>query len=253
MNNHLFLAHPEIIHFVEKDCTPDWQFLTNRINFYSFTFILNGQAEYEVDGQAYFVCKGDIIFVKPGSLRHAKTTGMTCVAVDFILPSGQSLDFPNCFHWGNMEDFRILFRDLKFEWLEKREGYYIKCQALFMLVLHKLLYECNETKNIHVENMKQFIMKNYTEDLTVAMVAKHVNLNSVYCGQLFKKVEKQTIASFINKVRINQSISLLDTGKNITEVAEETGFTDIYYFSNMFKKIVGVSPSAYKRRNFTVK
>ena len=252
MSGNDYVIHPEIIYFVEKDCAPDWQFETNLIYFYSFTFVLKGSVDYEVDGQRYLAGEGDIIFIKPGSLRFAKTKGMTCVAIDFVLPPNRHLNFPSIIKWGNLDQFRMLFQDLKFTWLEKREGYTLKCQAIFMLILHKLIYEQRgEEKNIHVESMKHYIMKNYTRNLTVEMVAKHVNLSRVYCGALFKKIEGQTIASFLNHVRINQATNLLETGKSISEVAVETGFADIYYFSNTFKKIMGISPGKYKRRGST--
>ena len=246
-----YTVHPEIIYFVEKDCGPDWKFQTNHIHFYSLTFVQAGSADYDIDAQHYAAGEGDVIFIKPGSLRYAKTTGMSCVAIDFILPPDQQLDLPSIMRRGSLEQFRRLFLDLKFNWLEKREGYKLKCQAIFMLVLHELLYELSgEHKNIHVENMKHFIMKNYMQSLSVAMVARHVNLSRVYCGALFKKIEGQTIASFINHVRINQAIHLLETGKSISETAAETGFTDIYYFSTTFKRIVGTNPSTYKKRSF---
>ena len=49
------------------------------------------------------------------------------------------------------------------------------------------------------------------------------------------------------KVRINRAMTLLESGEhNITTTAEECGFIDIYYFSNVFKKVVGMTPSKYK-------
>ena len=244
------LIHPEIEYFVTKKCSPDWAINNNKHPSYGVVFITEGSTEYEVNGVRYYATAGDVIFITPGSVRNATTTGMSCIAIDFKLLKDEKLEFPTVFSWGSFEEFHLLFQDIKFEWLQKEEGYKLKSQALFMLILHKLIYERKkQVKNIHVENMKFYIMKNYMKNITVSHVADHVKLSSVYCGALFKKIEGRTLAEFMNQVRINRAIDLLETNEyTITEIAEETGFMDVYYFSNMFKKIVGTSPSTYKKK-----
>ena len=243
------LIHPEVIYFTVKTCSPDWSITNNCHPFYGLVFIISGNTSYKINGVHYAAKAGDIIFTEPGSIRDAHTSGMSCVAIDFSLPKHEFINFPTLYSWGDFEEFHMMFQDLKFEWLQKQSGYKLKSQALVMLILYKLLYDRNKMpKNIHVENMKCFIMEHYTKNLTVANIAEQVNLNPVYCGALFKKIEGRTIAEFINQVRINKAVTLLESDEyTIGEVAEETGFIDIYYFSNMFKKTVGLSPSTYKK------
>lgn len=248
------LIHPEITYFTVKTCSAEWKIINNYHPFYGLVFIIEGSAVYEVNGIHYNVEAGDIIFTEPKSIRNANTSGMSCVAIDFTLPEHEHIDFPTLYSWGDFEEFHMMFQDLKFEWLQKQAGYRLKSQALVMLILYKILYERkNMPKNIHVENMKCFIMEHYTKNLTVSDIAEQVNLNPVYCGALFRKIEGRTIAEFINQVRINRAVNLLESGEyTIGEIAEETGFVDIYYFSNMFKKTVGMSPSAYKNKNLYI-
>ena len=242
------LLHPEMIYFVTKQCSREWKLDNNWTIFHSLVFIMEGSADYEVDGHYFHAQSGDVILIEPGSLRNATTRGMSCVGIDFQLLKGEKLDLPLVFSYGNLEELNLIFLDLKFEWLQKKPGFMLKSQALLMLLLHKLIYERKEgPKNAHVEVMKRYIMKNFRENITVKMVADDVGLSPVYCGALFKKVEALSISEFLNQVRINKAISLLETGEySIGEIADETGFMDIYYFSNTFKKTVGVSPSAYK-------
>ena len=51
---------------------------------------------------------------------------------------------------------------------------------------------------------------------------------------------------YINALRINEATHLLETGKTIEEIAGEVGFNDPKYFSKVFKKSSGLSPSGYK-------
>ena len=244
------VIYPKVIYFVSKNCSKEWGILPQEINFYSMLFVEEGSANYLIDGEKYEPQKGDVLFIKPGSTREAVTEGMTCIGIDFTLQEGDTIELPHLIHWGDFEDFHIHFQDLKFEWLQQKKGFELKSVACLMLVLHKLMYENKQKpKNIHVELMKKFIMENHKQDLPLAMIAKEVSLSPVYCGALFKRVEKCTIAEFLTQVRINRAITLLETGEySISETALESGFVDIYYFSNTFKKMVGISPSKYKNR-----
>lgn len=249
------MLHPEMIYFVTKTCSNEWKIENNWTTFHSLVFIMEGKAFYEVDGHAFEATAGEAILIEPGSFRNAKTSGMSCVGIDFNLFKGEKVDLPLVFKCDNLEELHGIFQDLKFEWLQKKPGFMLKSQALLMLLLHKLIYERKQAKtNVHVELVKQYIMRHYQLNLTVKAVADEVGLSPVYCGALFKKMEGQSISEFLNRVRINRAMSLLETGEyNIGEIAEETGFLDIYYFSNTFKKMVGMSPSAYKNdRNLKV-
>lgn len=244
------LFYPEVSYFVSKTCDRDWELSPREIEFYSMVFVEEGSADYIIAGQHKRIETGDVLCMPPGTFRTATTTGMTCIGINFFLPQGCDFELPLVTHWGDLEDFHIHFRDLKFEWLQQRVGFELKSAARLMLILHKLLYQKkHDAKNVHVEAMKSFIMENHKQDLSMAIIAKEVGLSSVYCGALFKKIENCTIAEFLTRVRINRAMTLLETGEHsISETAEECGFVDIYYFSNTFKKIVGISPSKYKNK-----
>ncbi len=98
-----------------------------------------------------------------------------------------------------------------------------------------------------MRSIKRYIIEHYSEDITVSGLAEKLNINSVYCGALFRKSEGKSIHNFLMKVRVNKAAILLQSGEyNISEVAELTGFKDVYYFSNTFKRIMGISPSEYR-------
>jgi AraC-like DNA-binding protein len=250
MGGNMIAIHPKMFYFVWKKCTPNWKICTQQIRFNDLLFVLEGHAEYTIDGRDYHIKKGDIVFIKSQSTRSASTTGMECVSIDFYLekPEEEALRLPVVSSRPDFDDFRWLFQDLNYELLQKREGYQLKCQAYFALIIHKLLFEGqSDSSNAHIETVKRYIIDHYDEKLTVKTLAQTANINPVYCGALFKRLEGRSISSFINSVRINKAAALLETGEyNVGEVAEKTGFSDVYYFSNTFKRLMGVSPNAYK-------
>ena len=239
--------HPDILHFISKNVTPEWSH-DDVLEKYSITYIESGAAEYEVDGCQFTASQGEMVFLKPGNRRKSKTNGMNVCVIDFRLPKGEDIDLPTIFKPGKVY---LRIKDMEYEWLQRNPGFMMKSQALLMLILHKLIYERDDfKKNEHVELIKHHIMQNYTKKITVKGIADSIGLNPVYCGALFKKVESCTINEFITHIRINRAISLLESGdSNIGRIAEYTGYNDVYSFSNTFKKIVGVSPSMYKNRN----
>ncbi len=79
-------------------------------------------------------------------------------------------------------------------------------------------------------------------------IARHFHGNFDYINRKFKKTMGQTIFQWLNEYRIQMAKDLLHSGfYNNSQIAEKTGFSNEYYFSRVFKKITGVTPSAYAK------
>ena len=104
----------------------------------------------------------------------------------------------------------------------------------------------NMDGNPVIENIKAFILENLEYDLTVSDIASLFHYNDVYLGRLFKEVTAQTVKEYINSERIKFAKKLLKSETNITEIAKETGFNSVPYFTRVFKKITGMSPTEYR-------
>jgi len=98
---------------------------------------------------------------------------------------------------------------------------------------------------------KRYIREHYKEDISLPMLADLANVSAVYLSRLFKKNEGINFLDYLNQYRIEVAKKmLLDIHFNINEVAELSGFKNAKYFSKIFKKIVGITPSEYRRRHF---
>ena len=93
------------------------------------------------------------------------------------------------------------------------------------------------------------IEKNYKrEDLSLQDVADEVNLSIPYLSKLFRREMGITFVDYLTNVRIREAIELLhDDNMKMYEIAENVGYSSQHYFSNVFKKKVGLSPNDYKR------
>jgi two-component system, response regulator YesN len=84
-------------------------------------------------------------------------------------------------------------------------------------------------------------------ELTVERVAASVGLSPNYFSHLFKRVRGQGFKDHLNALRIEKAQKLLAVGgRRVYEVARAVGFSDYKYFSAVFKKITGRSPTRYR-------
>lgn len=93
-----------------------------------------------------------------------------------------------------------------------------------------------------------FIMGNYTQDISLKVISEYTNVNSTSLSTDFNREVSMSISEYISKLRINKAKELLSTEMSIAEVMDAAGFTNMRYFSDMFKKEVGMTPLAYHKQ-----
>ena len=94
----------------------------------------------------------------------------------------------------------------------------------------------------------EIIQERYQEKITLCEIAEEVNVTPAYLSYSFRKYTGQTIVEYINKLRIEVSKCLLiNSDLQIKEVAERVGYEDAKYFSRVFHRIVGCSPTTYRK------
>ncbi|WP_395025301.1 helix-turn-helix transcriptional regulator, partial [Robinsoniella sp.] len=101
------------------------------------------------------------------------------------------------------------------------------------------------------KKLMSYIDEHYhNQDLSVAQIGDIFQLNPSYMGSVFKKVNDISILQYITNVRMEASKRLLESNQyKISEIAEQVGYSDVFYFSKRFKKSYGYSPKDYALRN----
>ena len=86
------------------------------------------------------------------------------------------------------------------------------------------------------------------EDMRLTLLAENMNMNPNYISQLFKKELGCGYHAYLNQVRVEKAKKYLrQTNEPITVVAELVGFSDYRIFTKIFKGIVGVTPSQFRK------
>lgn len=104
-----------------------------------------------------------------------------------------------------------------------------------------------EAQNKDIIYRAMHYIQNHYGDISLADVADAVNLNPSYFSNYFKRFTGESYSNYLNKVRIEESKRLLQTDCSISEIAQRVGFSDQSYFTNVFKKIEGISPNRWRK------
>ena len=103
-----------------------------------------------------------------------------------------------------------------------------------------------KSKNV-IERIRAVMDQRYAENLLVEDIAKAVYLTPTYVCLLFKQESGETVNEYLTKVRIEKAKALLrDPSNKFYEVSEAVGYSDPSYFSKLFKKYTGFTPSAFR-------
>lgn len=107
-----------------------------------------------------------------------------------------------------------------------------------------------EYRNHIVESVKAYVTEHIREKLTLNDVANAFLISSSYLSQLFKKYNDMGFNEYVTYRKICVAKELLSSSsKKIYEVADELGFENAFYFSKVFKKVAGISPTEYMNQN----
>ena len=100
--------------------------------------------------------------------------------------------------------------------------------------------------------IKDYIDRNYKKDISAKDVAGILGYSDVYFSKVFKQLFDDNFINYLTKVRIDRAKVLLkDVSFNIKEVGKSVGYADSNYFTKVFKRSVGMSPSEYRNRHNT--
>lgn len=111
----------------------------------------------------------------------------------------------------------------------------------------ELRYFDETAKEPQILKSIDYILDHFADEITCTKVAAHINFSPTYFSRLFKKETGRSYVEYVSFVRLQRAIALIRHSDNTLEqIAEELGFNTPNYFSNTFKKYVGLTPSEYR-------
>ena len=112
------------------------------------------------------------------------------------------------------------------------------------------LIRYNDCSHMYVKDAIKYIHENYNKNLSLEHVAQMINVSAPYLSSLFPKVLGTNFICYVQSVRIeNAKEMLLTTALKVYEIAYRVGYDDEKYFSQVFRKTEGISPSQFRSQS----
>ncbi|KXG74708.1 response regulator transcription factor [Thermotalea metallivorans] len=123
-------------------------------------------------------------------------------------------------------------------------------------------YLKNMTNRIHalrerelsglISKSLKYIHENYDQDISLDDVAKEMNMSYHYFCKFFKDAVGKNFVDYLTELRIEKSKELLkDAAVSVKEVCYKIGYSDPNYFSKIFKKVTGITPTEYRANSMS--
>jgi YesN/AraC family two-component response regulator len=106
----------------------------------------------------------------------------------------------------------------------------------------------NSRSALAIDKAKTYVQANLAEDLTAAKVAEVCCMSYFHFSRTFKRIAGESFNDFVQKARIRRAGELLAyPNYTVTRVCFEVGFREVSYFSRVFRLVVGMSPTEFRR------
>lgn len=267
------------IHYMDNG--PNWTITKHKHSFFECHYVTENNVFTTANGIEHKVIPGQFYILAPGVLHsHCQKDGLGHIGFSLrweialckessnhqlnVMQSKQMIEsLLNTTPDPQMDDGTIINTMMDLLGLGKKGCSELELQLAFFQLILQLMKHCNShlpdlqsnvalNKNmIHnniINTTIQFIEDNYYQDIDVKDVANSVHLSYSHLSRLFKSWVGETVSQYIKKVRLKKATYLLMcTDKDIACIAREVGFNSEYYFSNDFKKNIGMSPGNYRK------
>lgn len=236
-------------------------------------YLVKGQCTYFVSDVEYDLGPGDFMIIAAKDPHYTRYSGMT--ASERITISFQMEGLPKDLKEEHPEIVEILQSSARVTFSQKykkdtdglirlllKEHYkepaytsainqYLLCSLLLFLKAEGSICHIDKEKERYSRDIlstMEYVVMNISVPFTLEDAAKVINLSASHLSKKFHKETGMTFKEYVNKVRIRQARQMLMiTDDSITQIAMSCGFGSGNYFKDVFRKVVGLSPSDYRK------
>lgn len=231
---------------------------------YQLLYISEGKAHFFFNGKERVITKGNMILFRPYETQmyyyyasekpEAYWVHFTGYDVERILDYYKMPKGENVFFTGTSPDYQWLFRQMIQELQLLRVNYEelssMMLRHIFVMINRYLQEGQSASSDVinEIERATHYFNENYNKQISIEQYAESCHMTSCWFINNFKKITKMTPMQYIVSLRINNAINLIEnTDYNISEIANAVGYENSLYFSRLFRKYTGMSPSEYRK------
>ncbi len=250
-------------HLYTRPKLPTWR-PRGRLDF-QLLYIAAGKAHFHFNGKEEIVTAGNMVLYRPKEPQKYEYYGedqtevywvhFTGGDVTNILRSYGLTKDTHVFYCGKGLDYQNHFRAMIQELQMCREHFEemleMHLREIFVMIHRHFLTSTKLNNSQIAEDIDAatlFFNEHYNEEISIEAYAHSHNMSTSWFIRNFKQYTGFTPLQYILSIRIYNAEALLKSNQyNITEIASIVGYDNPLYFSRIFKKIKGVSPSEYRQ------
>lgn len=245
----------------------DWHSVPHTHACAELFYVVGGKGQFRIEDQLYPVAADDLVIVNP-QVRHTETS-LDANPLEYIVLGVDGLELMvNNDH--NREfciinfrqsgsDIQVYLRDMLREIEQKAPGYETVCQDLLDILVVRLMRTSDfaaqlvpSESGVSTESaaVHRYIESHFKENITLDDLAEVAHLNKYHLTHIFTREYGVSPIHFLLSLRIQDSCYLLrTTDHSLAQISRITGFSSPSYFSQIFRKYQGMSPTDYRKQN----
>jgi len=222
--------------------------------YHCLVLFLEGESEFHFESVFLKAGPGTIVYLPYGSnYRVQRNCPGKCYYYDFMI-SGCTMSEPLLWKFDDISLWEDLFTKSAKVYQRRRIGFEFELMGLLYQAI-SFIQKAQSIGYLPTSQIKRleytidFIKQNYCSgEIRVSELAHLAGISSRYYTKLFSTYLGMSPKEYILKLQVDNARNMLiGSGKPITQIASECGFSDVYYFSKIFRKRIGVSPSEYRK------
>lgn len=255
--------------FMNVSRTPDFYFSGEQHNFWEMVCVLEGNAGITADDRIYTLHAGDIIFHKPMEFHKiwsVDDSGMKVCILSFDA-EGKGLEAlkNSTFKTGEKSSQLLsILMDTAEKAFKRSDGCMIsgvkslKNMQIYFNLLELFLLETSEEKDLLqiqdkdaliFSEIVQLLKERVDRQITVDEIAKQIGISTSGMKKIFHKYTGMGLREYHTQLQIKRAMELLKQNRSVLEISEKLSYSSQFYFSNVFKKETGMSPTAYRKHH----
>jgi len=251
---------------------------------FEIVYVVRGQGRFWIDGRAVQAGAGSALFVHSRELHSGESVGdegcayyaivfrgvflasavMDACQSDYInpllskmcvLPIMIQVEDPE------MAPLMALIEGVVARFFERTVGFELEIKGALLTLIGALVRlntlrrpaplpgEIGRQEDI--QTVLSYLEEHYAEEIHIEQVAELVHMSRFHFCRLFKAYTGLSMVEFLNRYRVHRACELLEKVDTVMEAAIQSGYGNMSYFTLTFKRYIGMTPSEFKRRQYS--
>lgn len=243
---------------------------------YTIKYVIDGTKHYSIDNQDLKVSKNQyLILNKSRIITEAKkgTKGLSLFLSPklineifyFYFGYNSSLRFLEIIQRSSNQKVKILLDNIVYLYENDQVRLNLQMEDLFIAISELIIQEQvsiddnfkklkiikhNTKRELYksITEAKEYFNDNFRDKISLDIISRDIGISKYYLHRLFKEMNGKTLIEYLTAIRLENAKNKLQYSKDsIFEIAIASGFDNTAYFSNVFKKHVGLSPTQFRK------